>query len=109
MTQASWNGTVIADSETTSVVEGNHYFSADSLRWELLEENDRQTVCPWKGTASYYDIVVGDKTNRGAAWRYRAPSAAAADTERHVAFGGGVTVERAPSRLRRLFSGGWSR
>ena len=97
MTQAIWNGTVIADSETTSTVEGNHYFPAGSVRWELLEDNDRQTVCHWKGTASYYDIVVGDTTNRAAAWQYRDPSAAAADIKGHVAFGGGVTVRRAPT------------
>ncbi len=120
MTQAIWNGTVIADSQTTSVVEGNHYFPADSVRWELLEENDRRTVCHWKGTASYYDIVVGDKTNRAAVWQYRDPSAAAADIKGHVAFGSGVEVTRTPakrddtvtsatSRLHRPFSGGRSR
>ncbi len=120
MTQAIWNGAVIADSETTSVVEGNHYFPADSVRWELLEENDRQTVCHWKGTASYYDIVVDGKANRAAVWQYRNPSAAAADIKGHVAFGGGVKVTRTPterdapatsepSRLHRLFSGGRSR
>ncbi len=97
MTQAIWNGTIIADSETTSVVEGNHYFPADSIRWELLEENDRQTVCHWKGTASYYDIVVGDRANRAAAWQYRDPSAAAAEIAGHVAFGRGVTVRRTPT------------
>ena len=120
MTQAIWNGTVIADSETTSVVEGNHYFPADSVRWELLEENDRQTVCHWKGTANYYDIVVDDKLNPAAVWQYRNPSAAAAGIEGHVAFGGGVKVQRTPterddpatseqSLVHRLFSRGQSR
>ncbi len=120
MTQAIWNGTVIADSETTSVVEGNHYFPADSVHWGLLRENDRQTICHWKGTASYYDIVVDGKTNRGAVWQYRNPSPAASNIKGQVAFGGGVRVnstpaERggaatsAPGLLRRLFSGRQSR
>ena len=115
MTQAIWNDTVIADSETTSVVEGNHYFPADSVRWELLEENDRQTVCHWKGAASYYDISVDDRTNRAAVWQYRNPSPAAEKIRGHVAFGGGVKVKRTPterdarptgepSRLHRLFA-----
>jgi len=120
MTQANWNDTVIADSEATSVVEGNHYFPADSVRWELLKVNDRQTVCHWKGTANYYDIVVDGTANRAAAWQYRNPSPAANNIKGHVAFGGGVKVKRtpteshdaatsAPGLLRRMFSGGQSR
>ncbi len=97
MTQAIWNGTVIADSEATSVVEGNHYFPADSVHWHLLQENDRQTTCHWKGTASYYDIVVAGKTNRGAVWQYRNPSPAANNIKGYVAFGGGVRVDRGPA------------
>lgn len=120
MTQAIWNDTVIAESETTEVVEGNHYFPADSVRWELLERNDRQTVCPWKGSANYYDIVVGGEPNHSAVWQYRHPSPAADIIKDHVAFGGGVTVKttptesrdaatRAPGLLRRVFSGAQSR
>jgi len=120
MTQAIWNGTVIADCEATSVVEGNHYFPADSVRWELLEENDRQTICHWKGTASYYALVVDGKANRGAVWQYRTPSSAATNIKGHVAFGGGVKVKHtssgsndaatsAPGLLRRLFPGRQSR
>jgi len=120
MTQAIWNGTVIADSEATSVVEGNHYFPTDSVRWELLKEIDRQTICHWKGTANYYDIVVAGRTNRAAVWQYRNPSPAANNIKGHVAFGGGVKMKRtptesrhaassAPGLLRRLLSGGQSR
>ena len=116
MTQAIWNGAVIAESEVTSVVEGNHYFPADSVRWDLLEANDRQTVCHWKGTANYYDIIVAGETKRGAVWQYQNPSPAAEKIKGHVAFGGGVKVEptpadgddptaRAPGLLRRLLSG----
>jgi len=67
MSKAVWNDTVIAESDDTVVVEGNHYFPADSVRQDLLEDSERHTVCPWKGTASYYDVVVGGQTNAGAA------------------------------------------
>lgn len=115
MKQAIWNGEVIAESDSTVVIEGNHYFPADSVRWELLEASDKQTVCPWKGTASYYDIAVNGKTNSGAVWQYRKPSAAARGIKDHVAFWRGVRVvsartgDEAPSEtpglLRRLFPG----
>ena len=91
--RAEWNGEVIAESDQTVVVEGNHYFPPSALRRELLRENPKTTVCPWKGTASYYDIVVGDQVNEAAAWTYPAPKEAATNIKDHVAFWNGVRVE----------------
>ena len=96
MTQAIWNDTVIAESDSTVVVEGNHYFPADSVRWDLLQPSDRHTVCPWKGTANYYDVTVDGKTNRNAVRVVRTPTA------------GGGEAATAPGLLRRLFAGGRS-
>ena len=93
MPKAVWNGTVIAESDDTVIVEGNHYFPADSLKAELFQPNDTTTVCPWKGTASYYDIVVDGQTNAGAAWYYPAPKPEAAQIKDRLAFWKGVTVE----------------
>jgi uncharacterized protein (DUF427 family) len=92
MATATWNGTVIADSDDTIVVEGNHYFPPASVTAANLRPSDQHTVCPWKGTASYYDVVVGDDTNPGAAWYYPEPSDAAARIKDYVAFWNGVTV-----------------
>jgi uncharacterized protein (DUF427 family) len=97
MRQAIWNGVVIAESDATVVVEGNHYFPADAVRWELLRPSGRSTVCPWKGTASYYHITVDGSTNPGAVWQYTTPKAAARNIKDHVAFWHGVKVVRAPS------------
>ena len=91
--KAVWNGTVLAESDDTVVVEGNHYFPPASLRREFFADSDHTTVCPWKGTASYYDVVAGDQTNPNAAWVYRDPKAAAAEIKDHVAFWKGVRVE----------------
>jgi uncharacterized protein (DUF427 family) len=91
--RATWNGTVIADSDATVVVEGNHYFPTGSIETEHLRESATTTVCPWKGDASYYDVVVGDDVNKDAAWYYPAPKDAAARIRDHVAFWRGVTVE----------------
>jgi uncharacterized protein (DUF427 family) len=90
--KAEWNGTVIARSDDTVVVEGNHYFPADSVAAEHLAPNDATSVCPWKGTASYYDVVVGGQVNPGAAWYYPAPKEAASQIKDRVAFWKGVTV-----------------
>lgn len=90
--KAVWNGTVIAESDDTVVVEGNHYFPASSLQSEHLRPTDRHTTCPWKGEASYYDVVVGDNVNAGAAWYYPSPKPAAAEIEGKVAFWKGVDV-----------------
>jgi uncharacterized protein (DUF427 family) len=92
MVTATWNGQVLAESDDTVVVEGNHYFPIDSIRAELFEPVDTTTVCPWKGTASYYDVVVDGERNRGAAWYYPTPKPAAAEIEGRVAFWRGVQV-----------------
>jgi uncharacterized protein (DUF427 family) len=90
--RASWNGEVIAESDDTVVVEGNHYFPRESLRAELFSESPKTTVCPWKGTASYLDVEVGGRRNAGAAWYYPQPKAAAAEIAGRVAFWKGVEV-----------------
>jgi len=92
MAQATWNGAVIAESDETVIVEGNHYFPADAVRWELLTPNDRRTTCAWKGEASYYDVTVDGQTNAAAVWQYPQPKAAAANITGYVAFWNGVTV-----------------
>jgi len=90
--KAIWNGTVIAESPDTVVVEGNHYFPLASVRRDLLRESRTTSVCPWKGTANYYDIAIGDAVNRDAVWYYATPSAAAKQIEGRVAFWRGVQV-----------------
>lgn len=92
MPTATWNGAVIARSDATVVVEGNHYFPPDAVAEEHLEPVDRTSVCPWKGTASYYDVVVDGERNPAAAWYYPAPKDAAAEIKDHVAFWNGVEV-----------------
>ena len=92
--KATWNGAVLAESDRTVVVEGNHYFPPDSLRREHLEPSDTHTVCGWKGTASYYTVTVDGEENPDAAWYYPEASDAAKHVEGHVAFWKGVTVER---------------
>ena len=93
MARAIWNGTVLAESNDTEVVEGNHYFPAESLNTDYFRPSDHTTVCGWKGTASYYDIVVDGQENRQAAWYYPTPKDAAANIKGRIAFGKGVTVE----------------
>ncbi len=93
MPRAVWNGAVIAESGDTVVVEGNHYFPAASVNRAHLRDSATRTVCPWKGTASYYDVVVGDAVNRNAAWYYPATTDAAKSIEGRVAFWKGVVVE----------------
>ncbi|WP_343879134.1 DUF427 domain-containing protein [Rhodanobacter caeni] len=90
--KAMWNDTVLADGDDTVVVEGNHYFPAASLRREHFRESDHHSVCPWKGTASYFDVVVGDAVNAQAAWYYPQPKQAAAQIAGRVAFWKGVRV-----------------
>ncbi len=92
MAKAVWNGVVIAESDKTEMVEGNHYFPPDSIKQEYFTENSRTSVCPWKGTASYYDVVVDGETNPGAAWSYPEPKSAASQIKDHVAFWNGVEV-----------------
>jgi uncharacterized protein (DUF427 family) len=90
--RAIWHDTVLAESDDTVVVEGNHYFPADSLHREYFRPSPQHTTCPWKGTASYYDVAVGDQLNAGAAWYYPTPSEAAANIRERVAFWRGVQV-----------------
>ncbi len=90
--KAIWKNTVIAQSDETVVIEGNHYFPADSVRTELLNDSDTTTVCPWKGTASYYNIDADGETNQDAAWSYPAPKDAASEIRGHIAFWKGVQV-----------------
>jgi uncharacterized protein (DUF427 family) len=93
MTTAVWNGAIIAESDKTVVVEGNHYFPPDALQTEYLQQSSTTSRCPWKGTAQYYSVVVEGQTNKDAAWYYPDPSAAAANIKGHVAFWNGVKVE----------------
>ena len=95
--QAVWNGTVIAQSDRTVVVEGNHYFPPEDVKREHLHHSSHHTVCPWKGAASYYDVVVDGECNRDAAWYYPKPNRAAAQIKDHVAFWHGVRVSPAES------------
>jgi len=92
MAQAVWNGEVIAESDDTVVVEGNHYFPLSAVRADVLSASDTHTVCPWKGTASYYSLTVGGSENVDAAWYYPEPKDAAAQIRDRVAFWKGVTV-----------------
>lgn len=90
--KAIWNDVVIAESDQTVKVEGNHYFPPNTIKQEYFKQSPRSTVCPWKGTASYYDIEVAGKTNPGAAWYYPQPSDAAKQIKGHIAFWQGVRV-----------------
>jgi uncharacterized protein (DUF427 family) len=93
MTRAIWKGAVIAESDRCVTIEGNAYFPLASVRPEHLRDSAKHTTCPWKGVASYYDVVVGDEVNRDAAWYYPEPKDAAKQIRDHVAFWRGVTVE----------------
>ena len=92
MVKAVWNDTVLAESNDTVVVEGNHYFPADAIKAELFRPSDTISICDWKGTASYHSVVVGGKENRDAAWYYADPKSAAADIKGRIAFWKGVEV-----------------
>ena len=90
--KASWNGVVIAESPDTVVVESNHYFPRDSLNPDLIETSDTTSVCPWKGTAHYYHLVVNGEKNPDAAWYYPSPKDAAKEIDGRVAFWRGVEI-----------------
>ena len=94
MAKAMWEGVVLAESNQTVEVEGNQYFPPDAIHEEYFRPSGQHTVCPWKGTASYYDVEVGGKKNAGAAWYYPEPKAAAAQIKGYVAFWRGVRVEK---------------
>ncbi|HYJ86127.1 MAG TPA: DUF427 domain-containing protein [Pyrinomonadaceae bacterium] len=91
--KATWNNTTIAESDDTVVVEGNHYFPPESVKQEFLQPSTKHTTCPWKGEASYYDVVVNGEVNGAAAWYYPDPKPAAAEIKDRIAFWRGVTVE----------------
>ncbi len=90
--KAIWNNQIIAESNDTVIVEGNHYFPEDSINKEFFAPSETHTVCGWKGTASYYDVVVGGATNKDAAWFYPAAKPEAKEIEMRVAFWKGVQV-----------------
>ncbi len=90
--KAAWNGTIVADSDATRVVEGNHYFPPDSVNREYLTDSQTTTMCPWKGDASYYTLEVDGTRNEDAAWYYPAPKDAAAEIKGYIAFWRGVEV-----------------
>jgi uncharacterized protein (DUF427 family) len=97
MFQAVWHGAVLAESDQAVRVEGNYYFPPGSLRMEYFTPSQMTSVCPWKGTASYYDVTVDGSVNPNAAWYYPRPSPAARQIRDHVAFWNGVKVVRASS------------
>lgn len=92
--KAVWNGVVIAESDKTVMVEGNHYFPPDSVKTEYFTDSSHQTRCPWKGVASYYNIEVDGETYQNGAWYYPEPKSAASEIKDHVAFYGKVSVEK---------------
>lgn len=92
--KAIWNNTVIAESEHTVQVEGNHYFPAETIHKEYFKSSNTNTVCPWKGVASYYSLEVNGETNKDAAWFYPEAKPAAREIKGHVAFWKGVKVEK---------------
>ena len=94
--QAVWNGVVIAESDDTVVVEGNHYFPIEAVNADVLQPSSHQSVCPWKGVASYYDVAVDGNVNGDAAWYYATPTPPARKVANRVAFWNGVKVRPAP-------------
>ena len=92
MAKAVWNGKVLAESEQTKRVEGNHYFPPDSVNWKYFENSASSTYCAWKGKASYYNIKVGSEMNKDAAWYYPDPSHSASPIKDYIAFWRGVKV-----------------
>ena len=92
--KAIWNGAVVAESNQTVMVEGNHYFPIASMNHQYFRPSETHTTCPWKGEASYYDVVVNSDVNKDAAWYYPTPSEAAKEIKDHVAFWKGVEVTR---------------
>lgn len=92
--KAIWHNEVIAESDKTVVVEGNHYFPPSAVHAELLKKSVTHTICPWKGEASYYDVIVNGKVNRDAAWYYPEPKTEASEIKGYIAFWKGVEVVR---------------
>lgn len=92
MVKATWNGETIAESDATVLLEGNHYFPRGSVNPAFLVESSTTSICPWKGKASYYSLLVNGQSSPDAAWYYPDPSSAAANIKDHIAFWRGVTV-----------------
>lgn len=93
MPKASWQDTTVAESPATEQVEDNHYFPEGSIRTEFFQPSTHTSICPWKGTAHYYHLVVNGQANENAAWFYPEPKPAAAAIRNHVAFWKGVKIE----------------
>jgi uncharacterized protein (DUF427 family) len=93
MARATWNGIVIAESDKTVVVEGNHYFAPEDVKMEYFKPSSTHSVCPWKGTASYYTLEIDGQQNKDAAWYYPDPKPAAMQIKGRIAFWRGVKVE----------------
>ena len=91
--KAIWNNTVIAESDATKVIEGNHYFPPESIKKEFFKSSESHTTCPWKGQASYYSLEVNGETNADAAWFYPQASELAKEIQGYVAFWKGVAIE----------------
>ena len=91
--KAIWNGQILAESDDTIVIENNHYFSPDSIKMEYFKPSNTHTVCPWKGVASYYTLLVDGKENTDAAWYYPEPKYAAKQLKDYVAFWKGVNIK----------------
>ncbi|MCR9295137.1 MAG: DUF427 domain-containing protein [bacterium] len=98
MPRAIWNGKVVAESDATQMVEGNHYFPPDSIRSEYFLPSSTTSVCGWKGQAHYYSLQVEGKNNPDAAWYYPEPKEKAANIRGHIAFWKGVSVEDTPGQ-----------
>ncbi|MEJ7585379.1 MAG: DUF427 domain-containing protein [Acidimicrobiales bacterium] len=92
MATVTWNRPVIAESDDTVVVEGNHYFPRIAVHDDVLSPNEQTSVCPWKSTASYFDLTVDGERNEGVAWCYPSPKAQAAEIKDRVAFWKGIEV-----------------
>lgn len=91
--KATWHDAVLAESDKTIVIEGNQYFPPESVQRQYLQPSNTHTVCPWKGDASYYNVVVDGEVNKDAAWYYPEPKPAAHEIKNYVAFWHGVRVE----------------
>jgi uncharacterized protein (DUF427 family) len=91
--KAIWKNTILAESNETVVVENNHYFPRAAVNKAYLRQSETHTTCPWKGQASYYDVVVGSDVNNDAAWYYPEPSSAANEIKDRIAFWKGVQVQ----------------
>jgi uncharacterized protein (DUF427 family) len=94
MVKAIWNRKIIADSEIYEIVEGNYYFPPESVKKEFLQSSTTHTTCPWKGRASYYNVVVEGKVNKDAAWCYPEPNPAAKKIKNYIAFWKGVEIKK---------------